>query len=399
MYDYGSVRDRGESFAMKCPLAVYAPYLGARSETFIARHMRDLLPGRTAIIVDDDALSGQAKPAGTGPLLELNRLPIPSSGQRLFNAFQRRLGIVLANRMDAAVRCFLAANGVRVFLGEYLNMSLRFLRLARGMDVRFFAHAHGYDVSRCLKEESWCTQYLQYKDAQGVITMSEVSKKRLVALGLPPERIHVVPYGVDVPLRRIATTGRDQISCVAVGRMVSKKAPILALDAFRRASEVIPGLHLNYVGAGQLLPAAQHYVQALNLSERVTLHGSQPNEVVLRLMQSADLFIQHSMTDPETGDEEGLPVAILEAMAQGLPVVSTRHAGIPEAVTEGLTGYLVEEGDSKGMAERIVTLASDPELRERMGQAGWLRARDRFSWEIERAELLKVMGLHPTAAS
>jgi glycosyltransferase involved in cell wall biosynthesis len=114
---------------------------------------------------------------------------------------------------------------------------------------------------------------------------------------------------------------------------------------------------------------------------------------VQRLLSEADIFLQHSMTDPQTGDEEGLPVAILEAMAHGLPVVSTRHAGIPEAILDGVTGYLVNEGESALMAECLVTLARDVDLRQRMGEQGWLRAKELFSWKAERAGLLKIMKL------
>jgi glycosyltransferase involved in cell wall biosynthesis len=111
-------------------------------------------------------------------------------------------------------------------------------------------------------------------------------------------------------------------------------------------------------------------------------------------MRDADMFLQHSITDPATGDEEGLPVAVLEAMANALPVVATRHAGIPEAVLEGATGYLVDEGDTASMADRIVALARDADRRRNMGRAGWQRAGENFSREKERAALLNILGLH-----
>src|SRR5690606_29444154 len=129
------------------------------------------------------------------------------------------------------------------------------------------------------------------------------------------------------------------------------------------------------------------------LETRVTLHGGQPHAVVLGLMRECDIFLQHSRTDPVTGDEEGLPVAILEAMAHALPVVSTRHAGIPEAVIEGVNGLLVDEGDVDGMAQGLSTLARDAELRRRFGHAGWERARQQFTWELERTRLRSVLGL------
>jgi glycosyltransferase involved in cell wall biosynthesis len=97
--------------------------------------------------------------------------------------------------------------------------------------------------------------------------------------------------------------------------------------------------------------------------------------------------------DPVSGDSEGLPVSIIEAMAHGLPVVSTRHAGIPEAVVHGETGLLVEEGDLSAMAEAILRLAHDAALRDKMGLAAHERARAHFTWQLERDRLREVLGL------
>lgn len=123
------------------------------------------------------------------------------------------------------------------------------------------------------------------------------------------------------------------------------------------------------------------------------LHGHQQNEEVQKLMREVDLLLQHGMSDPETGDEEGLPVAVLEAMANSLRVVSIRHAGIPEAVQDGTSGYLVDEGDSLGMGECLLTLVRDPDLRWRMGEAGWRRAKEHLSWEEGRTDLLRILGI------
>jgi glycosyltransferase involved in cell wall biosynthesis len=175
--------------------------------------------------------------------------------------------------------------------------------------------------------------------------------------------------------------------------MVAKKAPILTLDAFRRAAKHCPELRLDYIGAGALLPAARQFIHAFALQDKVFLHGSQTNDVVREFMRHADIFIQHSMVDSDSGDEEGLPVAILEGMADALPVISTLHAGIPEAVIDGTTGYLVSEGDSDAMAQWINFLARQPDRRKEMGRAGWERARELFSWERERTALLHILGL------
>jgi glycosyltransferase involved in cell wall biosynthesis len=210
---------------------------------------------------------------------------------------------------------------------------------------------------------------------------------------LDPAKIHVVPYGIDVPPEPLTRTRREEIRCIAVGRMVSKKSPILTLHAFQQALQKVPGMRLDYIGAGALFPAAHEFVQAFDLGSHVTLHGEQANEVVLKALRDADIFLQHSRTDPLTGDEEGLGVSILEAMAQGLPVLATRHDGIPESVQDGVTGFLVDEGNSKGMSERLVELARSPELRQRMGLAGWERVKERFTWDQERSDLLRLLKL------
>jgi glycosyltransferase involved in cell wall biosynthesis len=304
----------------------------------------------------------------------------------------RRFGV----RLDRVwIERFLRRHQVEVVMGEYLDFSMQSLDIARELGVPFFAHGHGQDVSGRLRDSGWRQRYLQYDGPGGVITMSRYSREALLRIGLPPSRVHVVPYGVDVPAQPPARSERNAVQCLAVGRMAAQKAPILLLDSFRRAADRLPHLRLDFIGDGPLLPAAQEFVRTFRLEDKVRLRGLQSNQVVLETMQQADIFLQHSITDPNTGDQEGLPVSILEAMAQGLPVVSTREAGIPEAVEDGSTGFLVEPGGTEAMADRIVTLARDPDLRSRMGAAGWKRAASHFSWEGERVTLLRLLGLAP----
>ncbi len=355
------------------PLAIFAPSIGGLSETFIRRHMEDLLPGETVVITD--TIDG------------------PEAGHWTVDCPVLLLDRIHDTDHIANLKRFLTEHNVEVIMGEYLNESLPWLEVARDLGIRFFAHAHGYDVSRMLRLPRWRAEYLKYNRADGIITMSQFSRSRLTDLGLDGAKIHLIPYGVDVPSEPLKRVDKRIVRCLAVGRMVAKKAPILTLDAFRRAAKACPNLRLDYIGEGALLPAARQFIHAMNLEDLVTLRGGQPTEVVHKSMRGADIFLQHSMTDQETGDEEGLPVAILEAMAHALPLVSSRHAGIPEAVQDGVTGYLVEEGDSIGMAEHIITLAYNPDLRHRLGEAGWRRAKDNFSWSRERRELLRVLGL------
>jgi glycosyltransferase involved in cell wall biosynthesis len=353
---------------MRYPLAVSVGVLGERTETFLKRHVVDLIPGRTmsvGTLVDSCRRDWEPPP----PILDPGGF----------------------DTMAAVVREMQTA-GVSVMLAEYLDESLPWIEATRDSGIQLFAHAHGYDVSERLRDAAYRDRYLAYRDTAGVITMSEYSRAKLIALGLPETKVFAIPYGVDVPEYFTPRSRASGLTVLAVGRMVGKKAPLLVLEAFRRAVAGEPGLRLDYVGDGPLLSAARQYVAVHHMTS-VTLHGSVPNSRVRALMNAADVFVQHSITDGDTGNQEGLPVAILEAMAAGLPVVSTSHAGIPEAVRDTRTGFLVPEGDTAGMAEAILTLVGSRELRTSMGIAGWELAHERFAWARERAGLLTVLGL------
>jgi colanic acid/amylovoran biosynthesis glycosyltransferase len=382
---------------VKYPLAIFTYQLGSFSETFIRRHIEDLLPGRTAVatLIDADMYGGHWT---TGcPSLVISRVQKRRLREEIKIAMLKTLGLKHGKPLDVErVRRFLLDNGVQVILGEYLNEWVKWVPHFRSLGIKFFIHAHGNDVSHCLKDTYWRQEYLVYNDCAGVITMSRSSRDRLVDVGINPNKIHVIPYGVHLYEQTNKQESRLSVRCVAVGRMTGKKAPILLLDSFRRLAKKTPNVQLDHVGEGPLMASADHFIQAFGL-DNVRLHGGRPHEYVLGLMSQGDMFVQHSVTDPVTGDEEGLPVAILEAMAHGLPVVSTRHAGIPEAVIDGVTGYLVDEGDTKAMAERIEELVMDSELRQRMGDAGRQRVTEYYSWERERSELLTVFGLREFA--
>jgi colanic acid/amylovoran biosynthesis glycosyltransferase len=367
---------------MNYPLAVATPIIGVRSETFIQRHVKDLLPGATVVLTHDVSGSEAGYWSVDAPFLVCR--------QRAPKRYPIRWALQIAER--PTIQRFLKQYQVQVILGEFLEYSFDFFRLAQEFNIPYFAHAHGCDVSLALRNPKWQKDYLDYQKAAGIITVSDVMRQRLIDLGLDASKIYTIPCGVDVPDESTIRPERDIVRCLAVGRMVPKKAPILLLEAFRQAVNVWPDLRLDYIGTGDLMPAVRQFIHEFSLSDKVTLHGGQPHETVRKLMKESDIFLQHSITAPN-GDEEGLPVAILEAMGMALPVISTRHAGIPEAVSDQITGFLVNEGDSLKMAQRIVSLAQSSKLRAKMGFTGWQSAKNKFTWENEKYRLLQVMNL------
>jgi glycosyltransferase involved in cell wall biosynthesis len=215
-------------------------------------------------------------------------------------------------------------------------------------------------------------------------------------LGAEEGKIFRHVYGVDVPGQELIPLSTRKQQILFVGRFVEKKAPYLLLMAFRKVLDALPYTKLAMVGDGPLMPLCQQLVRALQLQENVVFLGSCSHAEILKMMlQDAFLYVQHSITASD-GDKEGTPVAIIEACMSGLPVVATRHAGIPDVVRDGETGWLVEELDINQMAEYIIKMVSAPDLAQQMGENAADYARTYFTTSVRlealRDCLHKVLG-------
>jgi len=367
-------------------LAIFTMQLGAASETFIRRHVEDLLPGRTIVVARNATSQFDGYWRSQCPVLFLDRwalrLPVRIAG---------RVGVSQARLRDAALARFLRQHGATVILGEYLDQFVDFIPLLDRMRLPYIAQGHGIDVSAALRKLGMAERYRQYESAAAILTRCEFHRQRLIGLGLPAERVHVNPGGVDVPEEIPPRPAHACKRFLAIGRFVPKKGPIYLLEAFRRAAARDASITLDYLGGGELFPAVQQFVNASGLRDRVRLHGPAKDDVKLPLARECGVFLQHSLTDPETGDEEGLPAAIQEAMALCMTVISTRHAGIPEAIEHGVSGLLVEERDVEAMAEAMGRAANDPALCARLGAAAHRKAKELYTWPAERARLLAAL--------
>lgn len=372
-------------------LCIAATSFSQPSETFVRAHAVTIRPAETVLLCRDGRGS---ESLGYPVLSNVDPYPEPRNlSERLFNALRfrwhARVDRALCGVSEMRVREFFRQHDVTHCLAEFGPTGCLVRRAARNANVRLFVHFHGYDATSLPKQAAWRRNYARlFHDAAGIIAPSRFILERLSELGCPPEKLHVSPCGID-PLDFVETR-REPGQLLAIGRFVDKKAPLTTINAFSRIASLVPEAQLQMVGDGPLLGAAQDLVAQLNLSNRVVFHGSQPHEVVRTLLGRASVFVQHSVTAPD-GDTEGLPVAILEAMASGLPVVSTRHSGIPDVVSDGETGCLVDEHDTEGMAQSVLALLRDPEAATRMGKAAAPRIREAFSHEATAARLRRIM--------
>jgi colanic acid/amylovoran biosynthesis glycosyltransferase len=240
---------------------------------------------------------------------------------------------------------------------------------ARRLGVPLIVTIHGHDVTR--QPDSGGLKGVRYRRnlravfdrAALIIAVSEVIRAKAVAQGADPGRVRVHHTGVPVPPdRAIAEPAWD---VTFVGRFADKKGAddlVTALGMLRAARP-----RALFIGDGPL--RARTEAQARELGVDATFAGSLPPAEVAAHLAASKVLAAPSRTAAD-GDTEGLPTTVLEAGALGVPVVSTRHSGIPEAVLDGRTGLLGDERDVAALARNLHRLLTDEPLRQRLGRAG-----------------------------
>ena len=294
----------------------------------------------------------------------------------------------LARRLRSAAPDALLAN--------YGPTGVALLPVCKKVQMPLIVHFHGYDAHMIRVTRKHQENYrLLGNRAAAVIAVSHGMAQALGAMGIPEGKIHLLRYGVDPEQfsQGIHSAGLPP-RFFGAGRFTDKKAPYLTLLAFSKAREHLPDAKLILAGTGELLETVKNLASALKLGDSVEFRGVLQPDDVAHEMRNATAFVQHSLEPAcgeSAGDREGTPVAVLEAMMSGLPVISTRHAGIAEVVEHGRTGLLVEERDVDGMAAAMVTLAKDRGLAFSYGVAGREKAMEQYSAERYASELTNVI--------
>ncbi|OHB69691.1 MAG: hypothetical protein A2W23_10185 [Planctomycetes bacterium RBG_16_43_13] len=263
------------------------------------------------------------------------------------------------------------------------------LNILKKIGIPYIITAHAYDIFISPDVEELRAKF---SAAEKVITVSQFNRKYLLdLLGQEfSEKIEVQYLGIDLNKFKFIERGTGgKVAIIFIGRLVEKKGVLDAIEAIHYIIEKHPAVELRIIGEGPQKEEALRKVEEFKIIENVKFLGSLTEDKVTEEMERADIFFLPSVTAPD-GDREGLPVVVLEAQAVGLPVVSTRHTGIPEAVLDKETGYLLEEHDTNGMAGRLCELIENPDLRNQMGIAGRkvVEARHELSKEIDRLERL-----------
>ncbi|GAA2721810.1 glycosyltransferase [Cellulomonas aerilata] len=306
--------------------------------------------------------------------------------ERLYNTRARRV-----TRTGAVTRRYarqLRRRGVDLVHAHFGFGAIEVQPIARAAGVPLVATFHGVDVTAyATGDSSWTRLYRQrlqdvFAYSTTLIAVSGHIADRLVALGAPPEKVVVHHIGATVS-PPVASTAPDA-GVLFLGRLVEKKGVEDLLRAVAALPSHLRGTPVTVVGFGPLEERLRRTADELGVDARFV--GAASADEVPGYMRSARVICVPSKTAPD-GDTEGLPMTLLEAAAQERPIVATRHAGIPEFVTDGMTGLLSPESCVSALAANLAAVLDDETLSRRLGTGARRRLEQDFDLTTQTALL------------
>lgn len=361
-------------------LLIITPNRPDRESTFIKNQIRYLKPEHILY-------------SGYKPYLVLSKsiLPFALKLELVKKIIKNILPYIYSSLYNYSLNKHCKENNYNVVLCNYGPQASNVVDIFKNNNISFFVHFHGYDASVKKTLEIFHTKYQNlFKKCDGIISVSQDMSERLVKLGAKPEKIFLIPYGVDITLFKKSNPAQAPKVLIFIGRFTEKKSPENLLKAFRIAKNEVNDAKLIMIGEGELQVEVLECIEKLNLSDSVEMHKWLPQEELCEYLYNSRAYIQHSIV-AKNGDSEGTPNSILEAAACGLPVISTYHAGIKEAVIHNKTGFLVNEGDWQKMGNYMVELLKNPEKAKLMGAEGRKHIEINYSLEQQSNKLLNLL--------
>lgn len=229
---------------------------------------------------------------------------------------------------------------------------------------------YGYDITGFIKKNGKNIYNILFKEADLITVIVKRWKKKLIDLGCDPEKIIIHRIGINPEKFKVRNSENGPVSRIlSIARFVEKKGIEYGIRAFAKVNRKNPGVTYEIVGEGPLKNKLKLLVDRLEIKEKVNFLSPRNQNEIIKIIKKSDIFLAPSVT-ARNGDQEGTPVVLMEAMASGLPVVSTFHGGIPELVQDGVSGFLVDERNSEALADKIEILTHNPNLGRDFGENG-----------------------------
>lgn len=250
----------------------------------------------------------------------------------------------------------------------------------------------GYDISQFVQEHGACIYDRTFVEADLFLPNCDFFKHRLLKLGCEEKKICIHYSGIDCDRFQYEPRHLEpsQKICIAtIGRLVEKKGIEYSIRAIAKIAKLYPNLEYNIVGCGALQIELERLIRELELTDIVHLLGKKDRQEIIQILQRSHIFVAPSVTARD-GNQDA-PVNVLkEAMAIGLPVISTYHGGIPELVEDGISGFLVPERDAEAIALKLQYLIAHPETWNIIGAAGRKRVEECFDMQKLNDELVDI---------
>ncbi|MFL6537692.1 MAG: glycosyltransferase family 4 protein [Chthoniobacterales bacterium] len=292
----------------------------------------------------------------------------------------------------------LRRSGVRRVHAHFAGMAARtafWIRRFFGLGYSFTAHANDIFVPR----DFVVSIARLIESAEAVLTVSDFAVRALQErYPNAAKKIHRIYNGIDVSAFPLATFHHAVAKIVSIGRLIEKKGFRDLIDACAILARKGAVFSAEIIGEGPLEGDLRGRIAQHGLESKVSLPGPLPQSEIAPRLATATMFVLPCRTEA-TGGTDNLPTVIMEAMAAGLPVISTRVAGVPEMVADGQTGVLVSEGDVTGLASAMATIANDQTLARTLGTRGRQVAIEKFSIDENVAQLRQILGATTTATA
>jgi glycosyltransferase involved in cell wall biosynthesis len=375
----------------KPPVAVYVRHYISPSETFIYRQLEGVRGGYRPIVLTANPSNLDLFPYE--PLYVRRKSLVEKVCTRLVNIATGR-SRWLSSGQEKFWSRVLNAERVELVHAHFAHFALDMLPLARALEIPMVVTFHGVDASLLLENEKYAKALPQLVEYAHTITVSQNMADRLAARRIKPRRLSVHYIGVPTedfqyversPARE-KLAARMPIRFLAVSNFIEVKGHRYTVDAFARYTKGQPNAELILAGDGPLRGEIEALVSELGIRDKVRFAGRVKMDRVIELMSEADAFLQHSVSLPN-GRQEGLPTVLMEAMSTGLPVIATRHSGIPELVEDGIDGLLVEERDIEGYVSALEGL---PDLDPQIGRRARHKIEEKFNMSIQNTKLMDI---------
>ena len=281
------------------------------------------------------------------------------------------------------------ARVLHVFFG---NVAVHLLPLIESVEIPVVVSFHGADVAGDIATPAYrAAREKIFTRVKRVACRSEALLDAVKRLGCPDEKLRVIRTALpELHFHERAVPGDGSIRLVQACRLIPKKGLATSIAAFAKLAPRFPKMTFVIAGAGPLEAELQALAGRLGVSGRVQFPGFLSQRALRDLFDSAHVFLHPSET--VDGDTEGVPNGLLEAMATGLPVVATRHGGIPEAVEDGVSGLLCAERNVDDVVTAVERLIGDPALYAALAKNGAISTRAKFSREAVGASLGRLYG-------